>query len=50
MRLPFTWQVIEKLVLGEVSHPGEASGAGLRAMQLIHALARLARHPRTAAA
>jgi geranylgeranyl reductase family protein len=50
MRLPFTWQVIEKLVLGEVSHPGEADGAGLKAMQLIHGLARLARHPRTAVA
>jgi geranylgeranyl reductase family protein len=50
MRLPVTWRVIEKLMLGEVSHPGEAQGAGRRVMQLIHGLARLARDPYTAAA
>jgi geranylgeranyl reductase family protein len=50
MRLPVTWRVIEKLMLGEVSHPGEAQGAGRRVMQLIHSLARLARDPYTAAA
>jgi geranylgeranyl reductase family protein len=50
MRLPVTWRVIEKLMLGEVSHPGEAQGAGRRVMQLIHGLARLARDPHTAAA
>ena len=47
LRLPFTWRVIEKLLLGEVSHPGEARGAGGRAMQVIEGLARLARNPRT---
>jgi geranylgeranyl reductase family protein len=46
LRLPFTWRVIEKLLLGEVSHPGEAQGAGGRAIQVIEGLARLARNPR----
>jgi geranylgeranyl reductase family protein len=50
MRLPVTWRVIEKLVLGEVSHPAEARGAGRKVMQLIHGLARLARDPHTATA
>jgi geranylgeranyl reductase family protein len=50
LRLPFTWRVIEKLLLGEVSHPGEAQGAGGRAMQVIESLARLARNPRTSVA
>jgi geranylgeranyl reductase family protein len=50
MRLPITWRVIEKLLLGEVSHPGEARGASRRAMQLIETLARLARRPRAAVA
>jgi geranylgeranyl reductase family protein len=39
MRLPVTWRVIEKLMLGEVAHPGEARGAGRTAMRLIQALA-----------
>jgi flavin-dependent dehydrogenase len=50
LRLPFTWRVIEKLLLGEVSHPGEAQGAGGRAMQVIEGLARLARNPGTSMA
>ena len=50
LRVPVTWRVIEKLLLGEVSHPGEAQGVGRGAMQLIEGLARLARNPRTAAA
>jgi hypothetical protein len=50
MRLPVTWVVLEKLVLGDVAHPGEARGAGRQAMQVIKGLARLARNPRTAAA
>jgi geranylgeranyl reductase family protein len=50
LRVPVTWRVIEKLLLGEVSHPGEAQGAGRGAMQVIQGLARLARRPRTAAA
>jgi geranylgeranyl reductase family protein len=50
MRLPATWRVLEKLMLGEVSHPGEARGTGLRAMQVIETLGRLARKPRSAAA
>jgi geranylgeranyl reductase family protein len=50
LRLPVTWKVIEKLLLGELSHPREARGAGRGAMQLIDGLARLARKPRTAAA
>ena len=42
MRLPFTWRVLEKLMLGEVAHPGEAKGAGLTAMKAIKTLARAA--------
>jgi flavin-dependent dehydrogenase len=38
MRLPVTWRVIEKLMLGEVAHPGEAGGAGRAAMKLIDSL------------
>jgi flavin-dependent dehydrogenase len=42
MRLPVTWRVLEKLMLGEVAHPGEARGAGRTAMRLIQALAHAA--------
>jgi geranylgeranyl reductase family protein len=42
MRLPFTWPVLEKLILGEVSHPGEARGAGRAAMKAVKGLARAA--------
>jgi geranylgeranyl reductase family protein len=42
MRLPATWRVIEKLMLGEVAHPGEARGPGRTAMRLIQALAHAA--------
>jgi geranylgeranyl reductase family protein len=42
MRLPFTWPVLEKLILGEVSHPGEATGPGLTAMKAIKGLGRAA--------
>jgi geranylgeranyl reductase family protein len=42
MRLPATWRVIEKLMLGEVAHPGEARGAGRTAMRVIQALAHAA--------
>ena len=50
MRLPVTWRVLDGLVLGEVSHPGEARGAGLKAMQVIRGLARLAGSPHMAPA
>jgi flavin-dependent dehydrogenase len=43
MRLPVTWGVLEKLLLGEVAHPGEARGAGRKAMKVIESLARIAR-------
>ena len=42
MRLPVTWRVLEKLMLGDVAHPGEARGAGRTAMKLIDGLARAA--------
>jgi geranylgeranyl reductase family protein len=42
MRLPVTWRVLEKLMLGDVAHPGEARGAGRTAMKLIEGLARAA--------
>jgi geranylgeranyl reductase family protein len=50
MRLPVTWRVLEKLMLGEVAHPGEARGAGRRAMKLIQGLGRLAGGTRSATA
>jgi geranylgeranyl reductase family protein len=50
MRLPITWGVIEKLLLGDVAHPGEARGAGRRAMKVIDRLGRLAAEHRTATA
>ena len=42
MRLPVTWRVLEKLILGEVAHPGETRGAGRTAMKVIESLARAA--------
>lgn len=42
MRLPVTWRTLEKLILGEVAHPGAAKGAGLAAMKAIKGLARAA--------
>jgi flavin-dependent dehydrogenase len=50
MRLPVTWRVIEKLLLGDVSHPGEAQGSGQRVMRMIKGLSRVARDPRATAA
>ena len=45
MRVPATWRVLERLMLGELAHPGEATGAGRRAMKLIHGLSRVAGRP-----
>ena len=42
VRLPFTWPVLEKLLVGDVAHPGEAKGAGLTAMKAVKTLARAA--------
>lgn len=42
MRLPVTWTVLQKLLLGEVAHPGQARGAGRNAMKMIAVLARVA--------
>ncbi|MFL5946234.1 MAG: geranylgeranyl reductase family protein [Gaiellaceae bacterium] len=42
MRLPVTWRVLEKLMLGEVAHPAAAKGAGRTAMKAIQILARAA--------
>jgi flavin-dependent dehydrogenase len=42
MRLPVTWRVLEKLMLGEVAYPGAARGAGRGAMKVIERLGRLA--------
>jgi hypothetical protein len=43
-------RLLDAFLLGDVSHPGEAQGAGERAMQVIDGLARLARNPRTSMA
>ena len=42
MRLPPTWPVLEKLIMGDVVHPGQARGPGRTAMKLIYGLARAA--------
>ena len=44
-RLPITWRAVEKLLLGEIGHPGAARGAERRAMRLIERLARRAGDP-----
>jgi geranylgeranyl reductase family protein len=44
-RLPLTWRVVEKVLLGEMGHPGAARGAERRAVKLIEALARRAGDP-----
>jgi hypothetical protein len=44
-RLPLTWRALEKLLLGEIGHPGAARGAERKAMRLIEALARRAGDP-----
>jgi hypothetical protein len=41
-RLPLTWRVVEKLLLGELGQPGAARGAERAAIRLIEALARRA--------
>ena len=50
MRLPVTWPVLEKLVLGEFAYPGRGPRSRPEGHQVIEALARLARNPRTAPA
>ena len=50
MRLPVTWRVLDRLMLGDLSHPGQATGAGLKAMKLIEHLARVPGGSRAAAA
>jgi hypothetical protein len=44
-RLGITWRVVEKLLLGELGHPGAARGIERRAMKLIEALAQRAGDP-----
>ena len=41
-RLPFTWRAVEKLLRGELSHPGAARGAERGAIRLIDAVSRVA--------
>ncbi len=45
MRLPVTWRVLDRLMLGELAHPGEATGGGRRAMKVIKGLSRIAGRP-----
>jgi flavin-dependent dehydrogenase len=39
-RMPFTWRVVEKLLSGELSHPGAARGVEKGAIRLIDAVSR----------
>jgi geranylgeranyl reductase family protein len=41
-RLPFTWYAVEKLLRGELSHPGAARGLEKGAIRLIYAVSRVA--------
>ena len=41
-RMPFTWRAVEKLLRGELSHPGAARGAEKGAIRLIYAVSRVA--------
>ncbi|MEN3342358.1 MAG: hypothetical protein V7644_1762, partial [Actinomycetota bacterium] len=41
-RLPVTWRAVEKLLLGELTHPGAARGAELGAIRVIQGVARCA--------
>ena len=50
MRLPVTWRVLDRLMLGELAHPGEATGGGRRAMKVIKGLSRIAGRPSALAA
>jgi geranylgeranyl reductase family protein len=43
-RIPLTWKVVEKVLLGELGHPGAARGVERRAVKLIEALAKRAGH------
>jgi geranylgeranyl reductase family protein len=45
MRLPVTWRAVEKLLRGELRHPGAARGAERAAVRLVYALARRAGDP-----
>jgi len=45
MRLPATWRAVEKLLRGELGHPGAARGAERAAVRLVYALARRAGDP-----
>ena len=44
-RLPLTWRGLEKILMGDIGHPGAAKGAERRALKLIEALARRAGDP-----
>ncbi len=44
-RLPITWWALEKLLAGELSHPGAARGLERAAMRAIYAVARRAGDP-----
>jgi geranylgeranyl reductase family protein len=41
-RLPFTWRAVEKILRGELSHPGAARGVERGAIRLIYAVSRVA--------
>ena len=41
-RLPFTWHAVEKILRGELSHPGAARGLEKGAIRLIDAVSRVA--------
>jgi geranylgeranyl reductase family protein len=44
-RIPFTWRGLEKVLNGEIGHPGAARGAERQALKLLEVLARRAGDP-----
>lgn len=49
-RLPIVWPIVERVMWGELEHPGLARGPGRIPLKLVQTLSRLARLPRSAAA
>src|SRR5439155_12016892 len=44
-RMPVVWSVVERLLRGEISHPGASRGVARAAMRAIEALAKAAGNP-----
>ena len=45
-RMPVVWTVVERLLRGDISHPGASRGAAKAAMRAIEGLAKLGSMPK----